>query len=533
MFARVTPFFQIRNFHLKNNSELVSDVRQHYVEERELLEHKEVEDTETSQQERQERTLTQEFALLNLSGDTVVSAELAELHRMTMSSKDSSKTLYHYQTWSSASSGCSDRSRSTVHGDNESGVAFIDDIQSEKQGAQDFTNVLPMELTQEIMSFLSPADLVACMAVNSRWNAILSSDHVWRELFERNAWSHRPSCQQSRTPIDWKRLFETRYLLEQRWLKGNVKAKVLAGHQDSVYCVFLHESYIVTGSRDRTLKVWDSLSGALLHTLSSETARISHEGSILCIAIAADIDDGINGSTGQYMVTGSSDTSCIIWSLPKFKPLRRVFRHTAQVLAISVNKDYIVSSSRDSTISIWGWDSNYTLKHRFVAHAGPVNAIQINNNRLFSAGGDALVKMWDLETGTCMKTFHGHSRGLACLQVTPCSRYIVSGGNDQTIRIWEIGSSKCVGILEGHKCLVRSLYTIGSKIISGSYDRTINIWDLKTKNLQSSLVGWHGSWIFSAKADVFKIVSTSFGKKPVILDFSHGLDPQMLSLIKG
>ena len=55
-------------------------------------------------------------------------------------------------------------------------------------------------------------------------------------------------------------MFKARDALEANWLKGPKaagKAIYLSGHTDSVYCVQFDEEKIITGSRDRTIRVWD------------------------------------------------------------------------------------------------------------------------------------------------------------------------------------------------------------------------------------------------------------------------------------
>jgi F-box and WD-40 domain protein 1/11 len=108
------------------------------------------------------------------------------------------------------------------------------------------------------------------------------------------------------------------------------------------------------------------------------------------------------------------------------------------------------------------------------SYLGPVNAIQLRGNILASASGDATIKLWDIESGNCLKTFTGHTRGLACIQFSEDGKTIVSGGNDQSIRVWDIeaGTMK-YEIKDAHKSLVRSLFldSANGKIISGSYDQ--------------------------------------------------------------
>jgi F-box and WD-40 domain protein 1/11 len=247
-----------------------------------------------------------------------------------------------------------------------------------------------------------------------------------------------------------------------------------------------------------------------------------HTGSVLCVTM----DDNI-------MISGSSDSSCIIWELPKFRPIKRVFRHALGVLDIDMDKKHVVSCSKDSTISVWERDCKYSLKCRLSGHRGPINALQISGDLIVSAGGDALVKLWSVREEKCIRSFKGHTRGLACVQISSCQKYVVSGGNDNTIRIWNTETGECLHRLDGHKSLIRSICISSGRIISGSYDQTIKVWDLETGELISDLAGMHGSWIFSARASIQRIVSTSFGTKPVILDFSIGLDRTVLQHITG
>lgn len=423
-----------------------------------------------------------------------------------------------------------------------------DDDSSDKETRLDPLLIFPVEVMDHIFTKLDINSLISCACVSKRWKEYTASNSLWRHNFKlQSNWKTIEDIPES---VSWKDIYKIRHLLENRWKAGLVNPMALQGHVDSVYCVKFDAEKIVTGSRDRTLKIWDVSTGKLLKTLgctasldnislssslslssisstsSSSTsslldnAKLVHTGSVLCVTM----DESV-------MISGSSDCSCIIWELPKCKPVKKVFRHVLGVLDIDMNKKYVVSCSKDSTISVWARDSEYSLKHRFTGHRGPINAIQMRGDFIVSAGGDALVKLWSIQENKCIRTFKGHSRGLACVQMSLCQKYIVSGGNDNTIRIWKSDTGECLHQLVGHSSLIRSICISSGRVISGSYDQTIKVWDLETGELITDLTGLHGSWIFSVQANIHRIVSTSFGTKPVILDFSIGLDKKILQYI--
>lgn len=460
-------------------------------------------------------------------------------HQLTRVSSSGELSLTGLTLWASHSSSmyesmvsaCSDAieyAKDRLLGEAESGVAFNDEL--EVPIRMDPMQALPTELIIEIMSHLDDRTIAKCALVSRRWNHFARSNDVWRTLYHANKWTAVPNIPDD---LDWSRLYRARRALEKRWEQAKVTPQALVGHLDSVYCVTFDDTKIVTGSRDRTINVWSARTGRLLRTLGqakdpsdpstsvpSPTA-LCHSGSVLCIAL----DESI-------MISGSSDSSCIIWDARKFRPLQRVFRHTQGVLDVAFDKDHIVSCSKDSSICVWDRkDPKYAVKQRFSGHVGPVNAVQISGDMVASAGGDSTVRLWSIKSGQCIREFLGHTRGLACVRFSSCLTRLVTGSNDSTIRIWDLKTGKCLRVLEGHKALVRSIHTFGDKIISGSYDQTIKVWNIDTGKLITDLTGWHGSWIFSARGDCKRIISTSLGIKPVILDFSEGIDRTYLDLI--
>lgn len=67
----------------------------------------------------------------------------------------------------------------------------------------------------------------------------------------------------------------------------------------SVYCLEFDSQTIITGSRDKTIKIWSLRTGKLQATLRG------HAGSVLCLKF----------DKSGFMVSGSSDCSVFVWDL--------------------------------------------------------------------------------------------------------------------------------------------------------------------------------------------------------------------------
>jgi F-box and WD-40 domain protein 1/11 len=239
-----------------------------------------------------------------------------------------------------------------------------------------------------------------------------------------------------------------------------------------------------------------------------------HKASILCLQY----DDRI-------LVTGSSDSTCIVYNLASgYRPIRRLRHHSAAVLDLVFDEKHIVTCSKDVSICVWDRNTGQLLR-QLRGHSGPVNAVQMRGNTIVSCSGDFRVKLWNIDTGKNIREFLGHSKGLACSQFSEDGRYIASAGNDKVIRIWDANTGECVREMKAHENLVRSLHvdSISGRLVSGSYDSDIKVWDMETGQPLLDFPKWHSSWVLSAKSDYRRIVSSGQDPKILILDFGAGV----------
>ncbi|KAG0361586.1 hypothetical protein BG005_007871 [Podila minutissima] len=319
--------------------------------------------------------------------------------------------------------------------------------------------------------------------------------------------------------INWKFLYVQRKQLEQNWAHGVHSAQLLPGHAEGIYCIQFDERKIASGSRDNTIKIWNLATGACLRTYHG------HSASVLCLQY----DD-------DKIVSGGSDTNIIVRDLQTGKIVRRLEGHADSVLSLRLEKDTVVSCSKDRTVKIWKISTG-ELVRTLVGHRAAVNAVQFSpepsetmymghQRVVVSASGDRSIKIWSFETGECLRTLEGHTRGIACIQFE--GNIIISGSSDKSIKIWDIARGECIRTLVGHEDLVRTLQFSNGRIISGGYDETIKIWDQESGTVVANLEGGHSHRVFKLQFNDSKIVSCSQDQKIVIWDFAVGVDTTFL-----
>ncbi|KAL9600646.1 MAG: hypothetical protein Q9219_003079 [cf. Caloplaca sp. 3 TL-2023] len=445
---------------------------------------------------------------------------------------------------------------------------------------------LPSELFSHILSYLDAQSLINSELVSRAWHSVASDDLVWKNIFLHDFRPLSQTVAENSTVFqirgqglgavepeqDWKRMWRTRKALHQRWLDTHAAAIYLEGHYDSVYCVQFDEyefdtlarqivltyprDKIVTGSRDRTVRIWDARTYRCIKILGvpSRNTPISmpkltagdgprpftiifsqqfklepyagrpdiyHVGSILCLQY-----------DNELMVTGSSDFACIMWDVKaNWRPIRRLRYHTAGVLDVCFDKKHVVSCSKDTTVCLWDRETG-ELIHRLSGHRAPVNAVRLRGNLAVSASGDSVAKLWNLVSGTCIKEFPSKDRGMACVEFSPDSLTIFAGGNDQVVYQFDASTGELIREMNGHSALVRSLHldSANGRLVSGSYDNTVRAYDIRTGLPVIHLSKWTASWILSAKIDYRRIIATSQDSRIVIIDF--GLDLPGIDLLE-
>ncbi|KAG9076716.1 hypothetical protein FRC06_009352 [Ceratobasidium sp. 370] len=148
-------------------------------------------------------------------------------------------------------------------------------------------------------------------------------------------------------------------------------------------------------------------------------------------------------SDGRRIVSGSSDKTVRIWDAQTGAALLRPLRgHSNLVTFVAFSSDdrRIVSGSDDKTMRIWDAQAGAALLDPLRGHSDSVRSVAFSSNgrRIVSGSDDKTVRIWDAQTGAALlDPLRGHSDSVRSVEFSSNGRRIVSGSEDYTVRIWD------------------------------------------------------------------------------------------------
>jgi WD40 repeat protein/serine/threonine protein kinase len=288
----------------------------------------------------------------------------------------------------------------------------------------------------------------------------------------------------------------------------------LVGHQGGVAAVaFAPDGQrVVTGGKDGTARVWDSIS-------ARELLRIrGHRRQVTSVALAPE---------GRWLVTGSTDGTARIWDAITGQELRSLQgQNTGPVWSVAVTPDgkRVITGSEDNMARVWDSASGQVLRTlkgqtplpvlgtyivgllsspqvpgAFLAagglypgrtgHTGPVLAVAtFPDGRLVTASKDGTARVWDVDSGRELLPPLQHNSGVVSVAASPDGRRILTVGG--IVRLWDAATGR--ELWNGSTGLVIVSGTFapdGKRMVTGDQAGFVKFWDTANGREILTLVG--------------------------------------------
>ncbi len=245
---------------------------------------------------------------------------------------------------------------------------------------------------------------------------------------------------------------------------GEVVATIV-GHTDRVNSASFSAdgSRVVTGSDDRTARIWNAQTGEQLLAIDG------HANVVNCASFSPD---------GSRVVTGSDDRTARIWNVQTGDELTRLKGLTDRVLTALFSSDgtRVLTHSGDGRAQVW----NAQTGEQIVSFGDRIYsaAFSPDGTRVVTGSSDTKARVWNAQTGEELITMEGHSDRILATSFSADGSRVVTGSGDQTVRIWDAQTGAELSRMEGHTGAINAaaFSPDSSRVVTGAGDGTARMW---------------------------------------------------------
>jgi WD40 repeat protein len=267
-------------------------------------------------------------------------------------------------------------------------------------------------------------------------------------------------------------------------LKNGLESRRISGLSSAAGAVAINsDDTIIAAADDSGAKVWNLITGKLLHTLSG------HDGPVTALTF---------GNDANTLLTGGEDDEIAQWDLATGDEVRRFTDHDGDIRDIAVRDDVMVSGDETGAIIVWDLDDG-SAGEPFgpVADDEALSAVALSPDGNFIASGteDGDIKIWDADGGEIGRL--GSIDGpVGQLSFNADGSKLASVGSDDNVTLWNVEDEDEIGKYQGHTggLLGVGFETRHGRILSAGKDGIVRVWDAETGVALARLISTTAGW---------------------------------------
>ena len=293
---------------------------------------------------------------------------------------------------------------------------------------------------------------------------------------------------------------------------------ILSGHTDQVnhFTSSSDGRSLVSGSRDKTVKLWDMQTGGISKTF------YGHTNWVLSVSISADCTRIASGSkdntihlwniqTGECYCVVSQQHSVVHVTFSPTDPQHLIFISCGEIWQWNVNGyttppigngSFITFSPDHTQFALCDWgvvtvqnSTSRAIVAKLHVADGDTCCCFSPDGRLIAAAAGKIAYVWDITTPDphLVETFVGHTEVITSLVFTSPSS-LISASIDQSVKLWQLGVSSTDPAATDPESTSLTSATIDSIslqaedgiAISTNVHGVVKIWDISTGLCKSS-----------------------------------------------
>ncbi|XP_069800719.1 kinesin-like protein KIF21B isoform X2 [Dendropsophus ebraccatus] len=304
------------------------------------------------------------------------------------------------------------------------------------------------------------------------------------------------------------------------------------GHTKPVLCLDATEELLFTGSKDRTCKLWNLVTGqeigalpghphnvvsvkhcastGLLLTASASCVRVwDIRDSARCVrtlmssgqVISGDPSSGLRSVSSQaefqisqialnpkgtslYVAAGNAVR---VWDLGRLQLMGKLTGHMAPVMCLTVssttnNRDLVITGSKDHYVKMFvlpcGWGGSVSPTYNLEPpHYDGIECLTVQDNVLCSGSRDNGVKKWDIPRHELIQQVPNAHRDWVCAMSFVTGRPVMlTGCRGGIIKVWNMENFTPIGEVKGHDSPINAMCNNSRHVFTASSDCRVKLW---------------------------------------------------------
>uniref|UniRef100_A0A8C4HAA2 Kinesin-like protein KIF21B n=1 Tax=Dicentrarchus labrax TaxID=13489 RepID=A0A8C4HAA2_DICLA len=310
---------------------------------------------------------------------------------------------------------------------------------------------------------------------------------------------------------------------------------VAEGHSKPVLCVDATDELLFTGSKDRTCKMWNLVTGQEIVTLKGHPNNVVSvkycPSSCLVFSVSTsyikvwDIRDSAKcirtlTSSGQVVsgdacagtttrtitfaqgecqinqialnpsgtvLYAAAGNTVRMWDLNRMQGMGKLMGHIGSVMCLTVGqsllgKDQVITGSKDHYVKVFdvaeGTMGNVGPAHNFEPpHYDGIECLAVQGDVLFSGSRDNGIKKWDLEQQELTQQIpNAHKDWVCALAYVPGRPMLLSACRGGMLKVWNVDNFTPIGEVRGHDSPINAICTNSRQIFTASSDCRVKLW---------------------------------------------------------
>eukprot|EP01036_Dinobryon_divergens_P025905 gene25905-34498_t len=261
-----------------------------------------------------------------------------------------------------------------------------------------------------------------------------------------------------------------------QWHPSWELSAVVSGHLGWVRSIAFDasNSWFVTGSADRTIKIWDLAKCCIGAEGGLKLTLTGHINAIRGLAVSP---------RHPYLFSAGEDKMVKCWDMEYNKVIRHYHGHLSAVFSLSLHPilDILITGGRDSVARVWDMRTKHQI-HVLGGHNSAVSSLISSgvDPQVITGSHDSTIKLWDLAAGKAMSTLTHHKKAVRSLIAHPKEMTFASGAVDN-IKKWQCRDGKFLKNMSGQNSPINALaVNEDGVLVSGGDNGSINFWDYET-----------------------------------------------------